>query len=307
MAEQLRAIITPELLHLIVDTIIPYTKTGPIDFAEIRRKFFRGGGGSPPSSYIGEVWPVLVTLSRIGIDNVPDMTTFLPPVSDTDFPCQALGLQLLLDQMPRRLCRGIHHRWTNAYFDTISLRYAKTLITLPHDQQPHSWGRWKNSVSLGYWVIARQWFGTPFVHTDTIPAQEQAIAFTEETRRQVEEITGTTDPYRAQRDAILSDIYGFPRVVGADPFLEDATVQGYTYWMGMLMDVHKPIVDHFGHYPYRNVLVGREDTPEEEEWFRKTEDFARLPREIRDKVKKDIDEGVWTPLPEEYGTQQAGN
>jgi uncharacterized protein (DUF924 family) len=226
------------------------------------------------------------------------MTTFLPPASNPDFARQAMGLQLLLDQMPRRLCRGAACRWTNAYFDVISLKYAQTLDTLPEDEKPWSWAQWKDSSTLDYWVLVRTTFVVPFTHTDRIDTQDRSLAFSEETRRIIEEATGTVDPYRSQRDQILSDIFGFPRVIQEGPPREDVKIQDYTYWVFMLMDVHKPLVDRFGRYPYRNAYYGREDTAEEREWFEKTGDFARPPKEAREKLKADFEAGVWTPLDE---------
>ncbi|KAK3311716.1 uncharacterized protein B0T15DRAFT_83518 [Chaetomium strumarium] len=304
MADQLRALITPALLNLVVDTVIPFSPTEPLDFAIIAGNLL---GAGPPlaSDVVQAVWPILVSLSKLGLGNIPDLTTFLPPSSDPQFPRQALGLQLLVDQMPRRLCKGIDARWTNAYFDVISLRYAQTLDALPVEvaEKPASWGRWKAlGTTLGYWVLVRTWFVAPFVHTDQVAIQERALALTEETRRQVEEVTRTTDPYRAQREAILSDVYGFPRVFAAGPPKEVATVQDYTYWMCMLMDVHKPIVDRFGRYPYRNAYFGRDDTPEEEEWFERTGGFARPSPEVRERLRRDIDAGVWLPL----GAEKSG-
>jgi hypothetical protein len=199
--------------------------------------------------------------------------------------------------MPRRLCRGIDTRWTNAYFDVISLQYAQALDALPESEKPASWDRWKKmGATLDYWVLGRTWFVAPFVHTAQVAVQERAVALTEETRRRVEEETQTTDPYRAQRDAILSDTYAFPRVFAAGPPKEVTTVQDYTYWMCMLMDVHKPIVDKFGWYPYRNDYFGRDDTPKEKEWFEKTGGFARPSEEVRERLRRDINAGVWTPL-----------
>ncbi|KXX74373.1 hypothetical protein MMYC01_209541 [Madurella mycetomatis] len=294
MSDQLRPLLSPGLFHLLVDTAIPYSTKEPIDFALAGRNFFWGEKLS--DKVIEQVRPFLLTLSKLGLENVPDLTTFLPPPSDPDFPRQALGLQLLLDQMPRRLCKGIHTRWTNAYFDVISLRYAQALDALPGDQKPHSWARWRDSVTLDYWIHVRTWFSVPFVHTDQVAAQERAVTFTDETRRQVEELTGTSDPHREQRSTILSDIYAFPRVVKEGAPQDGTNVHVFTYWMCMLMDVHKPIVDRFGRYPYRNAFFGREDTPEEEEWFEKTGNFARPSQEVRDRLKKDTDAGVWTPL-----------
>jgi len=299
MADQLRSLANPALLLRLPEIIFPFSSTEPLDFSEVSRRGFAGGPPPEmPDDILNRVWPFLVTLSKLGLDNVPDMTTFLPPPSDPSFPRQAMGLQLLLDQMPRRLCRGADCRWTNAYFDVISLCFAQSLDTLSEDEKPWSWARWKDTSTLDFWVLVRCCFVVPFTHTDRPDAQERSLAFTEETRRTIEEATGTTDPHRAQRDGLLSDIYAFPRIIRDGPPMDGAKVEDYTYWFCALIDAHKPIVDRFGHYPYRNAYFGREDTAGEEEWFEKTGDFARPGKEERERLKVDFERGVWTGLDE---------
>ncbi|KAK0631521.1 hypothetical protein B0T14DRAFT_384331, partial [Immersiella caudata] len=292
-------LINPPLLHAIRETIFPFSETEPLDFTLVADQGF-GGRRTPttPDNIRKQVWQFLVALSKLGLDNVPDMATFLPPPSDPDFARQAMGLQLLLDQMPRRLCRGADCRWTNAYFDIISLKYAQTLDSLPETQKPWSWSQWKDSSTLDYWVLVRTCFVVPFTHTDQIEMQDRSLAFSEETRRVIETATGSVDPYRARRAELLLDIYAFPRVIKEGPPKEGVKIQDYTYWVFMLMDVHKPLVERFGRYPYRNAYFGREDTAEEVEWFGKTGDFARPEEEARDRLRADFEGGVWTPLDE---------
>ncbi|KAK5655510.1 hypothetical protein OQA88_5781 [Cercophora sp. LCS_1] len=291
MASQLAPLLPSSLLHLALTTLIPYPPSQPLDFSLIRRTFFHGSTSSFPPTLITQSWALLRTLHTLGLDNIPALLSFLPSPSSADFPLLALGMQLLLDQMPRRLLKGLNQRWTNAYFDSISLRLAKSLLSLPDTDKPRSWSRWKDTVSLDYWILVRAWFGTPFVHSDSPESQSLAAEFTNETRLVVEQITGTVDPYRQQRDVLLKDIYAFPRVIRADPKPEEETKEGFAYWMCMLMDVHKPIVDAFGHYPYRNVFFGREDTEEEMEWFRRTGDFGRPKEEVRKLLGEDVKEG----------------
>lgn len=218
-------------------------------------------------------------------------------------------MQILLDQMPRRLCRGLDQRWTNAFFDRVSLGFARALDELDgkgegQGEGVYSWERWRDGVrvSLGYWVLVRTWFVCPFVHCDRVEVQERAVRFSEETRGVVERETGTRDPNRVDaevRDKVLGDVYGFPRMVRElypDAEGEDKSVQTFAYWMCQLMDVHVPVVRKFGRYPYRNAFFGREDTAEEEEWLRETGDFARPSREVRERLRRDIEAGVWTPL-----------
>ncbi|KAK0609498.1 hypothetical protein B0T14DRAFT_344300, partial [Immersiella caudata] len=82
------------------------------------------------------------------------------------------------------------------------------------------------------------------------------------------------------------------------PLKEKVMIQDYTYWVFMLMDVHKPLVDRFGRYLYRNAYFGQEDTTEELKWFEETGEFARPPKEARERLKAGFEAGVWAPLDE---------
>jgi hypothetical protein len=70
----------------------------------------------------------------------------------------------------------------------------------------------------------------------------------------------------------------------------------YAYWMCKLMDIHKPVVDKFGRYPYRNAYFGRQNTLEEEAWAVKRARFSMASEELKSRLKQDIDAGIWTPL-----------
>jgi len=295
MADQIRTLLTPDLFETLVKAKLPFSMTSPLDFEEVGQKQFKGQ--APISSSVAEhVWPVLEALSKLGLASIPDLLQFLPPPASDDFPRQALGLQLLLDQMPRSLLRGIDGRWRSAYFDLISLKYAHTLDALPEAQKPWAWRRWKTFATLDFWVLARTWFICPFVHSDEASDQERALLFTEETRCVVEKETRTTDPYRAEREPILADVYGVSVMLKEGPPGQGATVHMYAYWMCKLMDIHKPVVDMFGRYPYRNAYFGRQNTPEEDEWAEKRAGNPMPSEELRRRLKQDIDAGIWTPL-----------
>jgi uncharacterized protein (DUF924 family) len=295
MADQMSTLLTPELFETLVNAKLPFSMTESLDFEDVGQKQFKGKAPIP-SELVERVWPVLEALSKLGLASIPDLLQFLPPIADDDFPRQALGLQLLLDQMTRSLLRGIDGRWRSAYFDIISLKYAHTLDALLEEQKPWSWSRWKTFATLDFWVLARTWYICPFVHSDEVSDQERALIFTEETRNVVEKETGTTDPYRAERDSILSDIYGVSLMLKEGPPGAGATVQMYAYWMCKLMDIHKPVVNKFGRYPYRNAYFGRQNTPEEEAWAKKRAGFSMASEELNSRLKQDIDAGIWTPL-----------
>jgi uncharacterized protein (DUF924 family) len=66
----------------------------------------------------------------------------------------------------------------------------------------------------------------------------------------------------------------------------------FVYWMMRYFTTHDPIVRTFGRSPWRNAVVGREDTEPETEWLKKC-DAARSDAddEVRRKVARDIAEG----------------
>ncbi|KAJ7245852.1 hypothetical protein C8J57DRAFT_1361846 [Mycena rebaudengoi] len=297
MVHELKDILTPELFHFMVDCRIPFSKTEPIDFAEVSRDFMSANF----KNKCGErAWPVLLALSKVGLENMPNMMDFLPPLTDPDFAIQCLGLQLILDQAPRALCSNTSTdgRYTNEYFDLIAQRHADTWLALPATQRPDSWANRRESMSLDYWILLRLWLGVPLVHNGIVRSQERAVAFSEETRLVVEQETGQRDPNRADRDTIMSDIYAFPRMImdeGA-PMDDGITAAAWTWWALKLDDVHKPIVDRFGRYPYQNAIRGRKSTEKEKEWIEKTGHFGEAPPDVAKKVRKDIAHGRWTPL-----------
>lgn len=302
MANNLAALITPDLLSSLVEARIQANLTGPIDGAEIGRLLFLTAPFNPALDEA--IWAVLLALSRVGIDALTPtyLATFLPPPESAEFPQQCLGLQILLDQGPRVLCKGVDARWRGGYFDVVSRRFAKWRVSLhPAALRPDALKRWTEEVgtSFEYWTLVRLWFGAPFVHSEQLEDQEFALDFTDETRRAVEEVTGLKDPWRERRDDVLSDVTGFPRVARAGPPQgEGVSFADWSWWWFMLMDIHKPIIYRFGRYPYANGARGREDTAEELDWLEKVDHFAQESPVVARQIKKDIELGVWQPLGE---------
>ncbi|KAJ9151485.1 hypothetical protein NKR19_g4929 [Coniochaeta hoffmannii] len=299
--EELKRLLTPELLTHIVNARLPYDKHAPIDFAEFGRNIFLEDNFGPVVQ--DRVWPTLIALSKVGLDGIPDLSTFLPPPTDASYPEQCLGLQLLLDHCPRLLFRGIDERWTYSYFMPLSERLAQIWHVLRTEQRPDGWDLWQKSAGLDYWIGVRFWFGTPFVHSERLEYQHTALEFTDETRTIVESETGVPDPWRAKRKETLADLTGYPRVYRAGPPQgEDVTPASWTYWMCMLMDIHVPIIEHYGRYPCQNAIRGRESTAEEKEWIEETTHFGETTQDVAKRVKEDIAAGRWTPL----GTDSLG-
>ncbi|KAJ4390072.1 hypothetical protein N0V93_007545 [Gnomoniopsis smithogilvyi] len=301
MTKDLAALITPTLLTSLVNSRIEAPLTGALDGSEIGRLTFSSGPSSAETNKA--TWPVLLALSRVGVDALTPayLATFLPPPERADFPQQCLGMQLLLDQGPRALCKGIDARWRGCYFDVVSRRFAKWTVSLPPALRPDALERWKGEVgaSFEYWILVRLWFGAPFVHSELLEDQGYALEYTDETRRALEEVTELQDPWRNRREDTLSDLTGFPRVVMAGPPQgEGVTFADFCWWWFMLMDIHKPIIDRFGRYPYANAARGRESTAEEVKWLAEVDHFAQEAPEVERQVKKDVELGIWQPLGE---------
>lgn len=301
MDNDLSALITPSLLVSLIKARIPAPLTGPLDAAEVARLTFLSNTFQPAIQE--STWPVLLALSRVGIDALTPayLATFLPSPESADFPQQCLGMQLLLDQAPRYLCKGVDARWRGAYFDVVSRRFAGWRVSLPETLRPDTLQRWRNEVgaSFEYWTLARLWFGAPFVHSEAPADHEFALGFTDGTRRAVEEETGLRDPWRDRRQEVLADVTGFPRVVVAGPPQgKNVSFEEWCWWWLMLMDIHKPIIDRFGRYPYANGARGRESTAEELEWLEEVDHFAQEAPEVARQIKEDMELGVWRPLGE---------
>jgi hypothetical protein len=294
--EELKHLLTPALLSHIVNCRLPHPKHSAIDFAEFGRNIFLADPFGPLVK--DAVWPVLLVLSKIGLDDTPDLSTFLPPPSDPSYPEQCLGLSLLLDNVPRLLFRGIDQRWTFGYFDKISQRLAETWQSLPASERPDGWSRWQSmGYGLDYWIGVRFWFGCAFVHSGELSHQRIALEFTDETRCVVESMSGQIDPYRESREEILSDPSGFPREYRKGPPQGDGvTREFFMFWAGMLMDTHYPIVKRFGRYPYLNAILGREGRRGESEWIAETGHFGEAIGDVARRVREDVEAGRWSPL-----------
>lgn len=297
MAEDLKSIITPTLLTHIATSRIPHGKAESLDFSQIGRETFKECHFD--TDIKEQAWPALVAMSKVGLDDFPDPLTFLPEPSSPEFPEQSFGLTLLLDQGARIFCKGIDARWSACYFDVIAQRLAAALRALPEEQRPDTPSRWEKDVgaSLDYWLITRFWFGAVWVHSESRENQKIALAYMEETRKTVEEATGKTDPNREKRSEILSDTTTFPFLYRQGPPEGDnVTLADYAFFMCKLMDVHYPIIEKFGRYPYRNRITGRQTTDEELAWLDKVDHLGEAPAEIGEKIKEDIENGVWAPL-----------
>ncbi|EJD42709.1 hypothetical protein AURDEDRAFT_67328 [Auricularia subglabra TFB-10046 SS5] len=299
MAEQdpLASILTPELLDAVVQHHIPWLKQPKVGFTDAAAWYFRGrydGQGFHRICY-----SALKRISEIGLENIPDLIRYLPPPEDVAFPARALGLQILIDQGPRMLFHGVDGRWTNGYFDIFSEKLARRLLGLANLLRPDALQRWLDAgYTFEHWVVSRFWFIAPIAHSEDLQNHKRMLELVDELRIAVERHSATSDPYRASRDReTLVDVTMFSRRGIEGPPKEDSlSMQDFAYWFMMLIDCHYPIIRTYGRYPYRNGILGRVSTEQEEQFLVDTNGFGCVDPETEEKIRQDVLAGRWTPL-----------
>lgn len=288
--KDLKTIITPALLEHLVRARVPWPQTHFVSGNDIIANFFTN---EVPHAF-APAWPALEAISRAyGPHTIPDMTQFLPaPASDT-FPRQAFGMHCLLDQAPRVLFQGLDARWTS-YFDKVTRRLYAFFLSLPEPRRPWARARWPDAT-FEYWLCLSWEFMATMAHQESTADHETMVAHGETLRLAVEQRTGHRDPARDD-EQIKKDVYAFPRVVSNIDTDRTWSFHEAAFFGFKVDDVHKPIIDRYGRYPYRNAIEGRESTDEEREWIEKTGHFAEASPAVADRVKEDVAAGRWTPL-----------
>ncbi|KAE9370386.1 hypothetical protein N431DRAFT_426748 [Stipitochalara longipes BDJ] len=292
----LSSLLTPVLFNQVLKNRLPWPKEKPLDFKELAKE----PDGTRQKELREIAWPALKALSTLGVENVPDMMQFLPPPESEDFPEQALGLQLLLDQGSRALFEGIDVRYTYDYFQHVARKYAQQLLDLPSSLRIDGKKRWmdEQGASFDFWLMVRLWLIAPVVHSEVLADHELALQINEEVRVEVEKLTDKIDPYRAKRAELAVDTYAFGRMYREGPPMENGPrMHEWFFWMWTVLDVHKPIIDKFGKYPYQDVPKGRVSTEEEREWtiiFQNGVDKSNS--DVAKKMREDVLKGRWTPL-----------
>lgn len=294
----LSALLPPSKLYAIFQARIPWPRSTPLNFAHVRDF----------SSYFDtEAFHTLCfsTLKRLSEmkshDVVDDLFALLPTPESREFPEQALGLLLLLDQGPRQLFSGHDERWTYSYFDELALRVTHRLRTLPETLQPDRQTRWTDEMGYtrSHWTVARFWFTAPLTHSESAADQELQQRLCDEVRVAVETATETRDAYRDCRTELTMDPTAFSRRARMGPPVgDDITMGDFVFWFLMIFDTHVPIIQAFGRFPSRNGAVGRTTTEAEKSFLERTGEFGTLGEEAQRKIRSDVEAGKWTPLGE---------
>lgn len=296
---QLRHILTPELLAAVHEQVLP----PPGTLASGLFDRFYGNGGQDLSLQIYDLTfhSVFVPLSRIPLPLYPKSLLYLlPEPEDDQFPGQALGLILLLDQATRLIMKGHNKRWTAGFFDILALRVVKELDELPGHLQPYE--RWPG-YSWTDAMLRRTMFTLPFLHTDgDIPSRRRAQEFTESIRKAVESHFRKEDPARTdprarlerEPDALLQ-LVGDESIIPPDYYERDK-FEDYFFFDCQTNRAHLPALVEFGRYPWLNAPLGRVNTAEEDIFLGDIGNFAYMDPKIAADIRNDVERNIWRPL-----------
>lgn len=305
--KDLDTIITPSLLEQLSHARIPWPRQEPISGDALMESYF--GGEDDFTSRAAIAWPALLALSQAygpsrssPSTTVPDVTRFLPDPASATFPAQALGLHVLLDQSPRVLLRGADARWTS-WFDAVVRRLYDFLRALPEPQRPWARARWQGAAagagaaaaSFEYWFCVAWEFNASMAHQESRAHQAASAAAMGSLRGEVEAFSGRRDPGRDDA-ARRRDVYAFPRLIEGVDLGRRWAFHEAAFFFIEVVEVHSPIIDRYGRYPYRNAIEGRDSSEEERDWLEKTHHFAEAAPDVARKVRQDVEAGRWTPL-----------
>lgn len=213
----------------------------------------------------------LSPLSKLPFAELPPLLPYLPDPATPEFPIQALGLHLLLDQAPRQLYSGNDAGLTFGHFGELTLRFARELAALPESVQPQRVQRWQE---LGYsfegaWLRAFLLW-TAFIHSEDLDAQRFGQRMIEEECRKAAEVYyGVTDPTRECDEADDRDLVLFPKMFKeAEGESKGLSSEDGVWMFCRIVRAHEPIVRAFGRYPTRNMAMGRENTEDEAKYLK---------------------------------------
>ncbi|KAL4778023.1 hypothetical protein BJX76DRAFT_178658 [Aspergillus varians] len=159
-----------------------------------------------------------------------------------------LGLVLLLDQLPRNCYRGAESALVFTFFDPI----ARVIAFRALEQ------RIPLSSEIRYRIALRHWFYLPFMHSEDLSHQELVL---EQYHEMQEDLRRLLDEQPAGLDE---------KVIGCREVLANnrKAVEGVSAQNLKFQKEHHNIIAQFGRYPYRNKVLGRTSTPDEEKFLR---------------------------------------
>lgn len=159
-----------------------------------------------------------------------------------------LALLLILDQMPRNCYRGDSASVVFTVFDPLARAVAQKAIALGIPDSP----------DIKYYASRRVWFYLPLMHSEDLAAHDQALAEYERMRDEFLSLVSSSS-----ENALTAREAKCRQVLAADKeHLEKLMNSNLDFEIK-----HRDIIVRFGRYPHRNGPLGREMTPEEQQYL----------------------------------------
>ncbi|KAI9371473.1 hypothetical protein BJX61DRAFT_543663 [Aspergillus egyptiacus] len=175
-----------------------------------------------------------------------EILALVSPSSGLDW----LGLVLLFDQLPRNCYRGTEAALVYTFFDPIARTIASRALGL---NIPSS------SADIRYRLALRFWFYLPLMHSEDLGHQELVLEKYWEHQEDVRRfIDGTSVEGMSEQERGYHEILSSNR----------EAVEGILAYNLKFQKEHHDLIARFGRYPYRNQVLGRTSTPEEEKFLR---------------------------------------
>lgn len=317
LATEVKTIITSGLLDQIYSLKFPWSRERLPSGSYVGNYHFK-----PTEKYIEEFRrisfePAIVPLSKFALEDLLDLdlpSLLLPKADAPNYPEQALGLILLIDQARIYLGKGYAVRYMRAFFDPIGEKIARQLVldpARPATLRPDSEQAW---LSRGYsfddWLARTLWFWAPLVHADKFMVDDRATLknWLHEMRAKVEEHCGYADPFAPLEAADDVDITLFQAIETDGPTKrtydrsaskeKEGTMSDYAFWWIRILNAHFAITDMCGHYPYWIRATGRQWTDNDKEFMKKTggQRYTVTDEPVLEDIRKDFLAGVWKPL-----------
>ncbi|KAF9258999.1 hypothetical protein L218DRAFT_700652 [Marasmius fiardii PR-910] len=291
-------IFTPDFYSQVLKLQFPWN--APVDLKSAFRFYFLGESNISQKCFDLCHFHALKPISAM-CPTIPSLRQYLPDPKDANYADHTLALIVLFDQMPRYSYNGVEARHVFNFFGQIGIRLVRELIE--NDVLPDSTQEWTTRLGPGASfedaMIRKHWLYVPLVHSEELEDHELVSGYLESMRKEVEVYYGLTDPWRDRRDEDSRDVVLFSRLIkGGPPVVEGTNNADLWFWMLRVFESHKPIIEKFGRYPYRNETTGREDTDEEKEYLKVTENFGMrgLSDEDTRKLRDQVRDGVWEEL-----------
>ncbi|KAL4814849.1 hypothetical protein BDW67DRAFT_165289 [Aspergillus spinulosporus] len=165
-------------------------------------------------------------------------------------PHDWLGLIILLDQLPRNCYRGVEAALVYTFFDPICRFIASRALEEGIAVRPE----------VRYRLALRHWFYLPFMHSEDLGHQELVLRGYQEMAEDIRQLLDEPADRVGEKELSCREI-----LVSNRESVEANLAQNFKF-----QKEHHDIISRFGRYPYRNGVLGRATTPDEEKFLSET-------------------------------------